>query len=130
MILNLTQHLATPEQREAGVVDLPETVRGILLDALTFDFLPTSEEIRARAETLAEIAHNQIPAHPHFDEKALIGGAPYLMAPLERALLARGIEPVYAFSLRESVERIGPDGQVTKTSVFRHVGFVSAVRES
>ena len=58
--------------------------------------------------------------------KAMIGGAPYLMAELEKALWNRGIEPVYSFSERKSVET-EKDGVVTKVNVFEHVGFVSAI---
>jgi hypothetical protein len=54
----------------------------------------------------------------------MIGGAPYLMAPLEVALRAHGITPLYAFSVRESVEQTQPDGSVRKIAVFRHGGFV------
>ena len=36
----------------------------------------------------------------------MIGGAPYLMASLERALDAVMIQPVYSFSVRESVEAV------------------------
>jgi hypothetical protein len=56
----------------------------------------------------------------------MIGGAPYLMAPLERSLRSVGVYPVYAFSVRESVEQTAPDGTVRKTNVFRHAGFVPA----
>ena len=56
---------------------------------------------------------------------AMIGGAPFLMGPLERALISRGIFPAYAFSRREVVEKATADGEVTKTAVFRHEGFVA-----
>lgn len=48
------------------------------------------------------------------------------MAPLETELSARRIEPVYAFSTRESVEQTQADGSVRKVNVFRHTGFVPA----
>jgi len=59
--------------------------------------------------------------------RALIGGVPYLMAPLERALRRRGVTPLYAFSRRESREETLPDGSVRKTATFRHMGFVGGV---
>ena len=46
------------------------------------------------------------------------------MAPLERELKKRGITPLYAFSLRESAEKVEADGSTTKMVVFRHKGFV------
>ena len=55
---------------------------------------------------------------------AMIGGAPWMMSALEGALLDAGVQPVYAFSVRESVEQVQPDGSVRKVNVFRHVGFV------
>lgn len=39
------------------------------------------------------------------------------------ALLDQSVEPVYAFTCRET-EEITVDGGLQKTSVFRHVGFV------
>lgn len=118
MILNLTQHTATPEQVAAGVVNAEaQATIGALL---TFEFRPTMAEVRERAERLADLA-----AKADCDA-AMIGGAPYLMAPLEAALALRGIRPLYAFSQRESAEEIQPDGSVRKVAVFRHAGFVPA----
>jgi hypothetical protein len=130
MTLNLTQHAATPEQVAAGVHDLPEAERAALVALLTFDSLPGRAEIEARAHALAELACCNGLAGDEGDDphpaKAMIGGAPYLMAALEAELRARHIEPVYAFSVRESVEQTQPDGSVRKINVFRHTGWVSA----
>ena len=124
MILNLTQHPATPEQIEAGVVDLPDSVRPALIGWLTFSQLPSREEIEDRAEALALLADSLLPEEGN--PAAMIGGAPYLMAPLEVALRNQRIRPLYAFSVRESVEQTLPDGTVRKTSIFRHAGFIAA----
>ena len=115
-IANLTQHPATPEQQAAGVVPIARPVS----ELLTFDTLPTREEMQERAEQLAEIVQQ------HGLRHGMIGGAPFFMAPLERALRSKGITPLYAFSRRESVETTEPDGSVRKTQVFRHLGFVEA----
>ena len=115
-ILNLTQHQATPEQLAAGVVEPADKKQ--VVDLLTFDSIPTPAEMRDRAAKLAAIAAEA------GVEAAMIGGAPFFMAPLERALLEAGVEPVYAFSLRVTEEVTQPDGSVRKTSVFRHAGFV------
>lgn len=76
-----------------------------------------------RAELIARIAAES------GCKEAMIGGAPFFMSTLESALKSAGITPVYAFSVRDSVEK--PDGNcgVTKTNVFRHVGFVGVVAE-
>ena len=124
MILNLTQHPATPEQIEAGVVDLPDSVRPALIGWLTFSQLPSREEIEDRAEALALLADSLLPEEGN--PAAMIGGAPYLMAALEAALRNQRIRPLYAFSRRESAEQVLPDGTVRKTSIFRHAGFIAA----
>jgi len=134
MIINLTQHPATAEQIAAGVVDLAGDARQALIVALTFDELPTREELEARAEYIAELAATYSDSDDDagnagavaYPSAAMIGGAPFFMAPLEAALRAVGIAPLYAFSRRESVEETLPDGTVRKVAVFRHAGFVEA----
>jgi len=125
-IVNLTQHPATPEQIAGGVVDLTPAQRGVVSRWLTFDETPTRRQVKCRAALLAQAAANdsqEVGEVGHFDA-AMIGGAPYLMRPMEEALLAQNIKPLYAFSRRESVETVAADGSVTKTNVFRHAGFV------
>lgn len=127
-ILNLTQHLATPEQVNAGVIDLPEAYRVELKQLLTFDELPTLGEISDRAVKVAELANR---ARNLFgmsldDATAMIGGAPFLMMHLSATLGAYNIRSVFAFSKREVVETLNADGTVTKTAVFKHAGFVPA----
>jgi hypothetical protein len=135
-ILNLTQHTATPEQIAAGVVagEISDAQQTEVRALLTFDTLPTPVEVRRRAERLAQIAASAFTIVDYGGDSglcanesfkfAMIGGAPYLMAPLEVALRAHGITPVYAFSVRESVDQTQPDGSVRKIAVFRHAGFV------
>lgn len=130
MIINLTQHPASAEQLAAGVVDLPAGYRALLVESLTVDTLPTRQEIADRCATIAALAvHNGLGGDESDDPHptaAMIGGAPWMMAELERALLDMGVQPVYAFSVRESVEQPQPDGSVRKVNVFRHAGFVDA----
>jgi len=122
MIINLTQHAATPEQIAAGVIDLDEPARKTLSAMLTFNSIPTAAEIAAIAEGIAFLADCNVEEAQ--GQKAMIGGAPWLMGALEKALLEQRIQPVYAFSVRESVEQQQPDGSVRKVNVFRHAGFV------
>ena len=117
-ILHLTQHPATPAQREAGVVDLEGEERAELIRLLTFEELPGCREIVSRAMALAALAHRHGATH------AMLGGALYLMGPLEVALRFAQVVPLYAFSVRESTEERLADGTVKKTQVFRHLGFV------
>jgi hypothetical protein len=118
-ILNLTQHAATEDQINAGVIDLSEQDILILKRQLTFNELPTKAEIMERAEAIAELAKTSSTA-----TFAMIGGAGYLMPSLESALLAKGITPLHAFSQRISVEKQGENGEVIKSNVFKHVGFI------
>ena len=124
-ILNLTQHTPTPEQIAAGVVASghEEYVSGLL----TFATIPSAEEVRDRAVEIAALAFTLCNDAQEDNEPmmAMIGGAPFLMAALERELINEGITPLYAFSERVSVEEQIPDGSVKKTNIFKHVGFVS-----
>ena len=115
-ILNLTQHDATPEQIQAGVVE--PSYKEIVKKLLTFEELPTSGILKTRADKLAMYASSS------GYKSAMIGGAGYFLPYLEQALLAAGVRPLHAFSLRESADQAQPDGSVKKSVVFRHVGFV------
>lgn len=131
-IVNLTQHPPTPEQIADGVRSMAVDERAALRGALTFDELPSAEEISARAEFIANLAVcNGLgeDGDDPFPDAAMIGGAPYLMSALERELTVIGIKPVYAFSIRESQEVDIGDGVIEKRAVFRHAGFVDAVLE-
>jgi len=121
MILNLTQHPATPEQIAQGVVDLSGDDLAALKMLLNFEELPEADDLPRRAIEVAEIA---IRATRGVVSECMIGGAPFFMRPLEQALLMAGFRPVYAFSRRVVEEAIQPDGTVRKTAVFRHEGFV------
>lgn len=117
-ILNLTQHAATQDQLQAGVTDVAQNDKAALTAALTFNSLPTKEELEAHAKSVVEIATK-------YDvTAAMIGGAPYFMSVLEKTLMNAGIKPLYAFSVRQSTEVQNPDGTVTKAMVFKHLGFV------
>lgn len=118
-IVNLTQHAASAEQTAAGVFELIDDNKAELVKLLTFETLPTKEEVIDRACRISDLAAAAKA------EAAMIGGAPYLMGALETSLREQGVNPLYAFSVRRSVEKTDPaTGQVTKTSVFEHLGFV------
>lgn len=130
VILNLTQHAATPEQLKAGVVDLSERKLAELKALLTFDSIPSTAELKDRAEKIERLAVSFLCEITPEDEMlndvdlaAMIGGAPFFMATLESHLKERAIRPLYAFSQRVSVETQTESG-VVKTSEFRHMGFV------
>jgi len=125
MIMNLTQHAPTPEQVTEGVAPASATVQALLMfEATRGDQgrlqVPPMTEVRRRAETLANLAAESGAS------RAMIGGASFLMGPLEAALIRKGIEPLYSFSARESVEEAQADGSVKKISSHRHIGFMNA----
>ena len=124
MILNLTQHPATPEQIAQGVRDLPAHQRAELSRLLTVDDLPTAAEIADRCDAIAALIYAT--DADNASASVMIGGAPWMMGPLVRALQAAGVvQCLAAFSKRESVESTDPaTGAVKKTAIFRHVGFV------
>ena len=127
MIINLTQHQSTPEQVAAGVRDLPPELRARLVELLTFDDLPESDfdepdnEVRQAAKAIAKLASEALGGD---EGAAMIGGAPFLLPILAEELREVGIDPLLAFSRRETIEQQQPDGSVRKVAVFRHVGFV------
>lgn len=117
MIINLTQHKATQEQVEQGVVDLPDDLRLEVVSLLTFDKLPSLGERINSAKKIASIAREA------GAKKALIGGAPWFMNNLEKELHRKDIDSLYAFSERKSSERL-IGGEVVKTTTFVHKGFI------
>lgn len=154
MILNLTQHPASVDQIEADVVNLPAKSLDELKEALTFKGLPTVQEIEHRVNWIYQIATNAIvdmsecyelieeeldsvTSEIMFDEKRfkamnisfMIGGAPYLMGPLQLELSNIGTV-LYAYSDRVSAEETQADGSVRKVNVFKHIGFVEALIDS
>ena len=117
-IANATRHSITNELVVSGVVNLQNDIAKEVRELLTFEEIPSTEEITKRAEKIAELLHSQAFYH------AMIGGAPFFMGALEKALRKKGIEPLYAFSKSEVIEKTNVDGSVVKTNIFKHVGFV------
>jgi hypothetical protein len=131
LAINLTQHELTAEQKEDAYWVRFDSYNGTnsnieIKKLLTFEFQPDTAEIQERAEKLAEIAEGiflQLDPEEALPHKTLIGGAPYLMGPLEKELHKRGIQPMYSFSKRVSIETTNEKG-IIKTSTFKHVGWI------
>jgi hypothetical protein len=121
LVINATQHKATSDQLAAGVIDLSDDARGKLCELLTFEEIPSQRDMNNRAIEICNLLDKGTPSSVH---TAMIGGAPFFMATLEKTLLKWSYHPVYAFSKRESVEVQQADGSVKKENVFKHVGFV------
>ncbi len=118
LIYNLTQHNLTKEQQQDGIRELPENLHGRVRTLLTFEEMPTEEEIQERAALLANVAVES------GAEGVMLGGAPFLMAALKTALQQRGIRTFYSFSQRRSTEVHTEDGKVEKRSIFNYEGLV------
>jgi hypothetical protein len=121
VIWNATQHAATADQKAQGVVDLPEEARIGLAKVLTFEDLPTAEQLRIRS---VMVIGSILAAGAKAGDRVMLGGAPFFMEELSHAARELGLVPVFAFSRRESVEQVLEDGTVRKVAVFRHLGFV------
>lgn len=117
-ILNLTMHPCSDEQASIGVIEPDADTKNKIRGLLNFSSPPSREDIERRANDLAGIVSR------YGCKRAMIGGALWLMAPLERALLREGVVPTYAFSVRVSEEVTQPDGSVRKVNIFKHVGWV------
>lgn len=138
IIINVTQHHATPEQVAAGVIDPIGSSKGTLQKLLTidqpdFDNLDLFLATRAKAITI-HLAHcDELWMGEELDEldednnykvirptKALIGGFMPLMPHLANALKYHlNLDPVYAFTKRIVEEKDG-----VKKSIFHHEGFI------
>jgi len=122
-ILNMTQHLATDSQKEAGVFDFRPEKREDLCRRLTFDALPNVGTLVVRAQHIADMI-------PPGVEAVMIGGAGWFLPFLSRAIVRRSyvlgykIDMLMAFSQRKVVERVMEDGAVSKTAIFEHIGFI------
>lgn len=132
-VLNFTQHRCTPDQLAAGIIDCPEEFRDRLANLLTFDELPTSNEVYGRAFQVAWLFET-VAIHLGFDYAteetslhAMIGGAPFFMSSLEDALTEINVRVYYAFSRRESVDLVQGDGVAVKVAAFKHVGLYEAI---
>lgn len=123
-MLNLTQHVATAEQLRDGAVEPESDVKAEIQKLLTFDrsVIEHPEQIWNRAKALVSYIKREYP----LVNQAMVGGALYFMPALVRELKEAGIQPYFSYTDRVSQETHNPDGSVTKTLVFKHLGWVEA----
>lgn len=145
-MINLTQWPASAQQISEGVIEPSSEDKAEIKGLLNFPSMPTRDEIDDRASRIAEIAER------YGEDSAMIGGAPFLITPLENALSERGVVPMHAYTERifnsvveTACKAVGvqpvyaytappvskvvnnPDGSVTTTKVFEFKGFIEAV---
>lgn len=125
MILNLTQHVGTPEQ---GVVEPSTEDKTKIKELLTFETIEDASQdaMFDKAQAIADIAEKYFNNRQEDEEcSAMIGGALYFMTWLEHSLAERYITPKYSFTQRVVEERQDGNGGVVKTSVFKHMGWIT-----
>ena len=122
--VNLTQHTLTEDQVKFwtwagfGEDDIQVYPDPFVKEKLTFEKLPSMAEVREAALALADYARSQAATN------VMIGGAPYLMRPLEEELENLDITYHYAFTERKTTEKVNEDGTVEKTSIFVFAGWI------
>lgn len=122
-IINLTQHAATEDQINDGVIDLQGDLKAALVAAITFPAVYDHAELVSRAKRVVGIVKDsQIDA-----QHVMIGGMPSFMPVLQQVLQEAGYRVGFACTDRVSVDVPDGNGGVRKTSVFKHVGMYWAV---
>lgn len=124
-ILNLTQHLATPDQIDQGVLDLSPDHRAQVQELLTFEELPSETHILLRADTLVMLANRL--CKEAGTNRVMIGGAPWVITPLVNFFKYTRLIPLFAFSKRIVTEESDGQGGTRKVSTFRHEGWIEAL---
>ena len=121
MILNLTQHNATKDQQDAGIIDMPVEFQVALKGLLTFPTQYTRDDLEYRALQIHELVRDFCGTSKEVLEGVMIGGMPSFMPVLESVLISKGIKVGYACTERQSVDK-EVDGKVVKTAIFVHAG--------
>lgn len=111
-LLNITNHVATPDQIVDGVRE-PSNKEEIQR-LITFNDIPSVDELKDVASKVADIVQKE------GYQQVMTGGAPYLDRFLREELDRRGIDSYYAYSKQEIIKN--DDGSSTK--IFKHQGFV------
>jgi len=121
-IINLTTHSAIPGQDMFEPAD-----KGRIVDLLTFDDPPSMRGIISTiARGIASLASQDPQWQRGSERAAMLDGPPWLMAPLERALRAQGIEPLYSFTHAVRIASWLDDGSVVHHVRTEHVAWIYA----
>jgi hypothetical protein len=118
-VINLTKYRATPDQIEAGVLDVTDSLFGQLRVALTFDKPPTPDEIIKRSQAIVDVAREAD------NVNVMIGGDLWMIPIIERLLYTNGFSVWYPLSKIVFKHVTKHDGTIEKMMVFHHEGFVS-----
>jgi len=120
-ICNFTRHPPTMDHFREGVYNPPDTVWLEVRQLLEFNSLECAQiEKSSRSRRLAEIALECVGN----GGTVMIGGPPFFMSYLERALKDVGVDFVYSFPYCISIEETLAEGIVKKIAINKHEGFV------
>lgn len=119
--LNITKHELTKDQINDGAFELSKEDKYKLQNLLRFDEVPEVQEIKQRVNDIINITKS-------YDFDALIiGGATYLIYHLVNEIKEQNLVPVVSFTKLQSVDKIGENGKVYKTQVFKHSKFINII---
>lgn len=148
-IINATQHQATEDQRQEGVEQFGTHGSWDLEDlkqVLTVVGLPTADVLDEKVDLLVKMLEDEysqantwcthtyvnyndvedIPYITTITKSVMLGGYFPLVIKLTETLKSKGWKVVFSHTERQSVESVNDAGEVVKTAVFKHVGFVEA----
>ena len=138
-IVMIGRFTPSPLQAAQGAIVLPDDVKRDVVELMEFSKedlqLPPADlsKLRtARAEAIADTVSQWIHTRELQQQKnmsVMVSGSPFLASTLERALLERGLLPVYSQTARVDVTEqhvAQPDGttKVVKTAPFQHERFL------
>lgn len=137
-ILMIGRFTPSPLQAAQGAIVLPDDVKRDVVELMEFSKedlqLPPADLSKLRtaraeaiADTVSQWIHNRELQQQNMS--VMVSGSPFLASTLERALLDRGLLPVYSQTARVDVTEqhvAQPDGttKVVKTAPFQHERFL------
>ncbi|HAT2864343.1 TPA: hypothetical protein I8376_004255 [Citrobacter freundii] len=119
-LVNMTAYLASPEQREMGVIDVDQQVSHALRELLTFNTCPSEDVMTDKAKEFAEIATSL--CNKYKVDGVLVYAKTYFMPVLVSALRARGIVSYVTYAPK--VTSVDNSGSVSRN--YKHVDLVRA----
>lgn len=119
-LVNMTAYLASPEQREMGVIDVEQQISHALRELLTFNSCPSAEVMADRANEFADLAKSLCAKYKA--DGVLVYAKTFFMPVLVSALTARQIVSYVTYAPK--VTSIDTNGSVNRN--YKHVDLVRA----
>lgn len=118
VVLNLTTIRPTQKMLDAGLVNPPEEYGQEVRDLLTFDIIPSTDEVIQRVYGLVAIAAVFFKNRDEKKRYVMLEGPPWLVAYAHKTFLLCNYQPIYWFW---NMEYLVEEGWVTlphSTSIF------------